>query len=133
MTRPCFLIVDREYGGTISSRKLVLETAKLNVITAYSGGEALDTLRRFSGVDGVVLNASVPDMPCSGVVSGLKKIAPSMTVIVIGTPAMDHCDGSDYFLDSFEPQKLLTLLTSLSPRVAEVRAAEEERIRRERE
>jgi hypothetical protein len=34
MDRPCFLVVDREYPGSISTRKLVIETGKFNVITA---------------------------------------------------------------------------------------------------
>ena len=29
MIRPCFLVVDNEYPGSISTRKLVLESAKL--------------------------------------------------------------------------------------------------------
>lgn len=37
MIRPCFLVIDREFPGSISTRKLVLETAKFNVLTAYSG------------------------------------------------------------------------------------------------
>ncbi len=34
MVRPCFLAVDREYALSLSARKLIIETAKLNVITA---------------------------------------------------------------------------------------------------
>ena len=49
MVRPCFLVIDREYASSISTRKLVIETAKLNVITAYSGAEAIETLKRFPG------------------------------------------------------------------------------------
>ena len=64
MPRPCFLVVDREHAGSISTRKLVIETAKLNVITAFSGREALETLARFPKVDAVVLDANMPDMPC---------------------------------------------------------------------
>ena len=40
--------MDAEFPGSISSRKLVIETAKFNVITAYSGTEAIETLERFS-------------------------------------------------------------------------------------
>lgn len=63
MTRPCFLVVDREHSGSISTRKLVIETAKFNVITAYSSDEAIDTLRRFPAVSGIVLDAGMKDMP----------------------------------------------------------------------
>ena len=50
MTRPCFLVVDREFAGSISSRKLLIETAKFNVITAYSGSEAIELFDRFPGM-----------------------------------------------------------------------------------
>lgn len=29
MVRPCFLVIDREYSGSISTRKLVIETAAI--------------------------------------------------------------------------------------------------------
>jgi hypothetical protein len=63
MIRPCFLVVDREFPGSISTRKLVIETAKLNVLTAYSGQEALETFRRFPAVAGVVLDGGLDDLP----------------------------------------------------------------------
>ena len=44
MIRPCFLVIDKQYPGSISARKLVIETAMLNVITAYSAEEAVATL-----------------------------------------------------------------------------------------
>jgi len=42
--RPCFLVVDREFSENISSRKLIIEMAKFNAITAYSGVEAIDSV-----------------------------------------------------------------------------------------
>ncbi len=57
--RACFLVIDNEYPGNISTRKLLLESAKLNVITAYSADEAVATLKRFPTVDGIVMDAHV--------------------------------------------------------------------------
>jgi hypothetical protein len=79
-----------------------------------------------------VLNASVPDMPCASVVRELKNIVPKVPTVVIGTPMHSECAGADHFLDTFEPAKLLALLGTLVPKVAEVRAAEERRAREER-
>ena len=59
MIRPCFLVVDQEHSGSISTRKLVIETAKFNVITAYTGAEAIQTLNKFPAIDAVVLDASI--------------------------------------------------------------------------
>jgi response regulator RpfG family c-di-GMP phosphodiesterase len=77
MIRPCFLVVDQEHSGSISTRKLVIETAKFNVITAYSGDEAIQTLAKFPAVDGVVLDAGVNDLPCSVVLKQIKQSRPA--------------------------------------------------------
>jgi hypothetical protein len=47
MIRPCFLVIDQEHSNSISTRKLVIETARFNVLTAYSGAEAIQTLKNF--------------------------------------------------------------------------------------
>ena len=52
MNRPCFLVIDREFPGSVSTRKLVIETAKFNVLTAYSGKEALEIFTTFPGRNG---------------------------------------------------------------------------------
>ncbi len=110
MTRPCFLVVDREFPGSISTRKLVIETAKLNVITAYSGAEAVETLRRFPALNGVVMDANISDIPCVELTRLLKEAVPRIPVIIMGAYTDDHCPGGDHFLESFEPRKLLSLL-----------------------
>lgn len=115
MTRPCFLVVDREYAASISTRKLVLETAKLNVVTAYSGQEAIETLKRFPAMDGAVVDLAIRDMEASDLVRELKTIQPGLPVVVIAAPRSDFCDGADFVLPSFEPAKLLELLQSLHP------------------
>ena len=128
MTRPCFLVVDREHAGSISTRKLVIETAKLNVITAYSGAEAVEMLERFPRVDGVVLDAGIPDIPCGDLLQRLKEIQPEMPGFVIGTPRQVRCKGADFYLESFEPAKLLHLLKTVIPeaqRVMDREGAEE--------
>lgn len=114
MVRPCFLVVDREYSGTISTRKLVIETAKLNVITAYSGAEALETLHRFPNVHGIVLDAGLQDMPCADLIKALKKLQPKVPIIVISSSRGGPCDG-DHHLESFDPRRLLALLEQLQP------------------
>ena len=120
MTRPCFLVVDREHVGSISTRKLVIETAKLNVITAYSGAEAIESLQRFPNIDGVVLDAGIKDHPCAALVRQLKQIKEGLLVIVIGTPHTSDCDGADQLLESFDPSRLLLLLQRLVPEAGRV-------------
>ncbi len=116
MLRPCFLVVDREHSGAISTRKLVIETAKFNVITAYSGKESIETLKAFPSIHGFVVDSAIEDVPCEELIRGLKEIHPKLIVIVVGGPGQQHCAGYDYFIDSFSPDQLLELLRSLVPK-----------------
>jgi hypothetical protein len=114
MERPCFLVVDREFPGSISTRKLVIETAKFNVITAYDGAEAVDCLKRFPKVDGVVVNADMgDDHECRRLIHDLRAIVPKLDVIVISTGGHIRHDRSDYAVDSLNPKELLDCLQSL--------------------
>src|SRR6185312_6264166 len=115
MTRPCFLVVDREFSANISTRKLVIETAKFNVITAYSGAEAIETVQRFPGVDGVVIDNVIRDMQPNDVVLAIKKLYPKLPVIMI-CGMHQQCPAADYHLDLFDPASLLELLHRLHPK-----------------
>src|SRR5271167_4053263 len=97
MIRPCFLVVDREFPGSISTRKLVIETAKFNVLTAYSGAEALEMMQRFPALSGAVLDAGLEDVPCARVVEAIKRLNPQMPVLVIAGPADEMCPGADVY------------------------------------
>ena len=116
MIRPCFLVIDREFPGSISTRKLVIETAKFNVITAYSGREALEVFKRFPAVDGVVLDGGIDDISAEELTEELKAIQPKIPVVVIAFPGFDGCPRADFHLESFNPAKLLEILRGLKPK-----------------
>jgi CheY-like chemotaxis protein len=118
MIRPCYLVIDREYATSISTRKLVIETAKLNVITCYSGREALETLEKFPRVDGVILDGGIDDIHCSELLAQIKQRLPALPVIVVMTPTARACEGADYTLETFDAARLLDLLRSLHPEAA---------------
>lgn len=114
MDRPCFLVVDREYPGNISTRKLVIETAKFNVITAYDSQEAVSCLKRFPNVDGVVINAAMgSDEECTALVQNLRKIVPRIEVVITSTGGLRRCDHNEHYIDSLDPKRLLDCLQSL--------------------
>jgi response regulator RpfG family c-di-GMP phosphodiesterase len=120
-------VIDREFAGSISTRKLVIETAKFNVLTAYSAKEAIDTLSRFPGVDGAVVDTGIDDIECDELVRKLKEIKPSLPVIAVCGPNPNRCDPADYHLDSFAPAPLLNLLRKLMPEVsAQIERQEEQ-------
>jgi len=113
MIRPCFLVVDREFPGSISTRKLVIETAKFNVLTAYSGVEALEVFQRFPAISGVVLDSGLEDITCRKIAQTIKASQPAIPVIVITSPDAEDCPEADFLLKSFEPAKLLETLKGL--------------------
>jgi DNA-binding NtrC family response regulator len=115
MIRPCFLVVDPEHAGSISTRKLLLESAKFNVITAYSAQEAIETVDTFPAVDGIVADFNLRDVATSEMIRAIKRRHPAMTVIVVGSPGGSSCDDADYEIEPFEPRKLLELLQKLHP------------------
>jgi CheY-like chemotaxis protein len=133
MLRPCFLVVDREFSGNISTRKLIIETAKFNVITAYSGTEAIETLLRFPAVDGIVIDAGLRDLPADEVIKKFKELQPKIPVVVIATPDTDDCPDADYHLEFFDPASLLELLQKLRPKeTADIQAQNQALVREEK-
>jgi len=127
MNRPCFLVIDREFPGSISTRKLVIETAKFNVLTAYSGKEALEIFKRFPAVSGIVLDGGLDDVSCSDVAIEVKQLQPKIPIIVIAAPGFSGCPQADYLLESFDPAKLLETLRRLKPEAsAEIERRNEE-------
>lgn len=119
MERPCFLVIDREFPGSISTRKLVLETAKFNVLTAYSGREALGLFKRFPALDGVVMDGALDDIPAEDLARGIKAIEPNCPIVVISAPDYNDCPSADIQVESFQPAELLETLQGLKPKESE--------------
>jgi|SRR5580698_8857014 DNA-binding response OmpR family regulator len=106
------LIIEVEQPEGLSARKLVLETAKHNVLTAYSGKYGLPLLRRFPNVDLVVVHRYVDDMPAEEAIRQIKEFNPKMPVVLL-SPLTDGSPlGADYVIPSHEPQMILDLLES---------------------
>jgi hypothetical protein len=114
--RPCFLILDDEFPGSISSRKLVIESAKLNVITAYSPDEAIETLHRFPNVTGVVINVQMHGKKtCRQVIDGLREVHSGVPIITVSPSGYDRCGGEQFHVSSFDPKQLLDVLEAVCP------------------
>ena len=114
MNRPCFLVVDREYPGNISTRKLVIETAKFNVLTAYDAHEAVTCLKRFPNVDGVVINATIADDDnCRLLIEDLRRVVRDIEIVITSAGGYRHCYQNEHHIDSLDPRKLLSCLQDL--------------------
>jgi CheY-like chemotaxis protein len=114
MTRPCYLVLDREVQGNISTRKLVIETAKLNVITAYSPEEAIAMLERFPRVDGVVFSAEIPSISSEELLRRLRSVVPNISVIITSAQSPRRNEPNLYYIDSLDPKALLDCLQNLN-------------------
>jgi CheY-like chemotaxis protein len=124
--RPCFLVVDREYPCSISARKLVLESAKLNVITAYSPDEAIDTLERFPNVDGIVLDTEMHSRTCRELMDQLRTKRADIPIITVSPSGHNPCGDEWFHVSSFDPEKLLAALAKLIPNETKQIIKEEE-------
>jgi hypothetical protein len=101
MPRPTLLVAEPEPGQALSTQKLLLETAKFNVLTAHSGPEALDLFHLFPKLDLVIL---VDDkrINCEAVSRKIK--SQSKTPIVALSPFIGMTYGSADRLDLHTPQ-----------------------------
>jgi len=106
-------MVEIEPPEGLSARKLVLETGKFNVITAYSVEEGLETLATFPKVHGVVLHASIcKNGDCEKVLTQLRNRNSNGLMVALATSDSTHYKGADHTISSHEPQQLLNLLRS---------------------
>ncbi len=112
MARPTFLMAEPEPEQAISARKLVLETAKFNVITAHSAREALELCQKFGSVDALIVHGNLPG-ECAKLVSQFKDGNGGRPAILLAPAHSSSCDGVDHGVSSHDPQELLELLRSL--------------------
>jgi hypothetical protein len=103
-------MIEVEQPEGLSTRKLVLETARHNVITAYSKNMGSSLLRRFPNVDVIVVHTEVDDVSFKQTIRELKSIRNDVPVIGISPSNGRDMDGADYMLSSHDPHSLLQLL-----------------------
>ena len=114
MVRPTFLVVEAEPGNALSTRKLVLETAKFNVLTAHSWREAGELFELFPRVNAVIVSKEVGNGPgCANFIRQVKQRNPELTAIFLSPNHGRSCDGADHVISSHEPHTLVELVRSL--------------------
>ncbi len=113
MPRPTILVAEREPLQALSTRKLVLETSKFNVLTAHSTREALDLFHLFPNISMAVLAIDEP-IDCARIAESIKAIADGKIPIIALSPRdSETCDFADHTLSSYEPETLVQLLRSI--------------------
>jgi hypothetical protein len=112
MPRPTILVAEPEPSEALSVRKLVLETAKYNVITAHSTNEALDLFHLFPNLNVAVLvmNASID---CEKIAQSIRKATEKIFLVALSPRIGDKCAFADHMLSSHEPGELVDLMRLL--------------------
>jgi CheY-like chemotaxis protein len=110
IVRLVVLMVEVEQPEGISSRKLILETARHNVLTAYSGDGAVNLLQRFPNVDLAIIHTELEGREFESTVRRLKETRPDLYIVAISPVDSGTLEGVDTVLPSYDPQELLEFL-----------------------
>jgi hypothetical protein len=108
--RPTIIVLDVPTEDTLSNRKLVLEIAKFNVLTAFTIQELLATARKFDA-DAFVVDTLIPDPDVKGVGSMLKQQFPRKPVVAVGAEVGEI--EADRFVEVNRPERLCETLREL--------------------
>jgi DNA-binding response OmpR family regulator len=106
------LIVESEPAEGLSTHKLLIETAKHNVLTAYSGREGLEMLQRFPDVDAIVFDTALEDLTCEQFTREVQKQNSKCKIIGLKhrdrAQGIPQCGYKEIFSD--DPAGLLKML-----------------------
>lgn len=105
-------MAEPEPEQALSARKLVLETAKFNVITAHSSREAMELCQQFPKIDALIIHGRLHGN-CAQVVETFKNSDKKKKAILLAPSPASSCDGVDHRVSSHDPQELLELLRQL--------------------
>lgn len=110
--RPTLIVAEPEPTDALSVRKLVLETAKFNVLTAHSTREAIDLFQSFPNISAII---AVEDesIDCELVTKAAKDAVPRVPVIALSARSGYRCAPADYHVSSHEPEQLLRLVREM--------------------
>lgn len=112
MPRPTILVAEPEPSQALSVRKLVLETAKFNVLTAHTTREGLDLFHLFPNISLAVLVGG-QGIDCDMVAKSIKEATDKVPVVFLNQNIGSVCRHADESLPSGEPEKLLELIRSM--------------------
>jgi len=112
MPRPTLLVAEPEPLQALSVRKLVLETAKFNVLTAHSNREAFDIFHLFPNISMVVL-VGESGLDCDSIAQHIRSTTDKVPIVFLSNRIAAKCECADYNLNSGEPERLLEIVRSL--------------------
>jgi hypothetical protein len=101
--RPTIIVLDQPLPNALSNRKLGLELAKFNVLTAFTAAEMLATARRYDADGFVVDSVMVEPEPCA-LCAEIKKLYLRKPLIVIGDA---EGTGADHVVETNDAAALV--------------------------
>jgi hypothetical protein len=102
-------MLEPEQPEALSARKLVVETAKHNVLTAYDAEVGLDLLGRFPKIDAILVHLHLIEKN-PHLLTDIKRIAPHPPIILASPLGIDSRPEADFVVDSHRPDALVQLL-----------------------
>jgi len=124
MPRPTLLVAEVEPGSALSTRKLVLETGKFNVLTAHDTKEAMELFAAGTAlVSALIVTSDLKG--AQALIAQFKKKRADLPVILLSPNRTSDLKGADHHLSSHEPQDLLDLCSELfgDPREADKKSS----------
>ncbi|HET7346706.1 MAG TPA: hypothetical protein VFJ10_05215 [Acidobacteriaceae bacterium] len=106
--------MEAEPGQGLSTRKLLLESAKHNVVTAYSSEEGIRMFKRFQSVDAVVVDSELEGN--ERLVASVKEHNSGMRVVCLSPREGARASWADETVNSHDPAALLELLQEMGGR-----------------
>jgi hypothetical protein len=102
-------MIEEEQQEGLSARKLVVETVKHNVLTAYNAKDGVDLLTRFPNVDAILVHSrQLSKWP--NLLSEVKTLCPGKPIILASPFAEEIRPEVTFVVDSHKPPALLKLL-----------------------
>lgn len=112
--RLAFLIVESEPAQGLSTRKLLLESAKHNVLTAYSSEEGIRMFKRFPSVDALVVDSQLEGN--ERLVTSVREQSSRMRVVCLSPLEGAEASWADQTVNSHDPAALLKMLETMGGR-----------------
>ena len=112
MPRPTLLVAEPEPLQALSVRKLVLETAKFNVLTAHSTREALDLFHLFPNISMAIL-VGESAIDCDAVAKHIRRTTDKVPIVFVTGRIGGRCEYANHSIPSGEPEELLELVRSM--------------------
>jgi len=110
--RPIFLVIDPPDPESLSTRKLVLESAMFNVLTANSMKEGLELVTLMPVHAMIVHERAFGKASAEEIIKALKEKRPETPVVVL-SPNPSPIDGADCALSSHDPIELVRTLRQM--------------------